>query len=66
VRENTRKVPQCKKGPSGKERISPEKGGIFPEKWPEMPVKWPEIGRIYALKMDQIGPCKLPESRVGQ
>jgi hypothetical protein len=29
VRENTHKVPQCKKGPSGKERIFPENGGYF-------------------------------------
>jgi hypothetical protein len=26
VRENAHKVPQCKKWPSGKERILPEKG----------------------------------------
>jgi hypothetical protein len=32
VREKAHKVPQCKKWPSGKERIIPEKGGIFPEK----------------------------------
>jgi hypothetical protein len=31
VRENTHKIPQCKKWPSGKERIFPENGGILPE-----------------------------------
>jgi hypothetical protein len=39
VRENAHKIPQCKKGPAGKERFFPEKGGIFPEKWPRMPEK---------------------------
>jgi hypothetical protein len=32
VRENTHKVPQCKKGPSGKVPFFPEKGGYFPWK----------------------------------
>jgi hypothetical protein len=42
VRENAHKVPLCKKGPTGKERISPEKGVFLPEKWPKMPGKKPK------------------------
>ena len=57
MRENAHKVPQCKKGTSGKVRISPEKGIFSTEKWPKMPVKRPEIRRIQALKMDPIAPA---------
>ena len=32
VRENAHNIPQCKKGPAGKERFFAEKGGVFPEK----------------------------------
>jgi hypothetical protein len=44
VRENARVLPQCKKWPSGKERILPEKGVFCPENCR----KYPQNGRKFA------------------
>jgi hypothetical protein len=60
VREIAHKIPQCEKGPAGKERFFPEKGGNSPDKWPKIPPKRLKFRNIQALKMNQNRPPREP------